>query len=65
MNVWVNKQRVELEDNSSVISLLLSLGMNKRVAVWVNGKRLLQSEYNTQKLVEGDKIRVLRPLGGG
>ena len=37
----------------------------KEVAVFVNGRALKYSEYDTTYLSEQDEVRILRPLGGG
>lgn len=65
MNVIMNKKNKQIQDGSRVIDLLVSAGLSKRVAVWVNDQRLMQKEYETRQLQEGDQVRVLRPLGGG
>ena len=35
------------------------------VGVWVNDRQLLQKEYSTYTISEGDEIKIIRPLGGG
>lgn len=65
MNVIMNQKNMDIDEGSRVNDLLLSVGLSKRVAVWVNDQRLLQKEYETHTLKEGDRIKILRPLGGG
>lgn len=65
MYVMFNQKSICMDEGSRVIDLLVSVGLSKRVAVWVNDQRLLQKEYETRQLQEGDKVKVLRPLGGG
>ena len=65
MYVMLNQKRILMDEGSRVIDLLVSVGLSKRVAVWVNDQRLLQKEYETRQLQEGDQVKVLRPLGGG
>lgn len=65
MYVMFNQKSTFIDEGSRVIDLLVSVGLSKRVAVWVNDQRLLQMEYETRELQEGDKVKVLRPLGGG
>ncbi len=65
MNVMMNQKNMNIEEGSRVIDLLASVGLSKRVAVWVNDQRLLQKQYETRQLKEGDRVKVLRPLGGG
>lgn len=65
MYVMFNQKSIFIDEGSRVIDLLVSAGLSKRVAVWVNDQRLLQMEYETRQLQEGDKVKVVRPLGGG
>jgi len=65
MNVNMNGKNQHIEEGSRVIDLLVSVGLSKRVAVWVNDKRLMQKDYATRQLQEGDRVKVIRPLGGG
>ena len=65
MIVQMNQKPVHLPENATVRMLLEKEGYGKNVAVWVNGKRLLQREYPVYSLQQSDDIRVLRPLGGG
>lgn len=65
MNVIMNGNNRHIEEGSRVIDLLISVGLSKRVAVWVNDQRLMQKDYETRQLQEGDMVKVLRPLGGG
>ncbi len=65
MIVTMNQKNMHIDEGSRVIDLLVSAGLSKRVAVWVNDQRLLQKEYETRQLHEGDRVKVLRPLGGG
>ncbi len=65
MNILFNQQQKSVAEGSLVIDLLVSQGLSKRVAVWVNQQRLLQQEYATRQLEEGDQVKVIKPLGGG
>ncbi|SMP41403.1 sulfur carrier protein ThiS [Anoxynatronum buryatiense] len=65
MRIVVNGESVETVDNAVVIQVLEQQQTGRNVAVWVNERRLLQKEYPTFLLHEGDHLRVLKPLGGG
>lgn len=65
MNIQLNRENIHIQQKTSIIELLEHQGMNRNVAVWVNGNRLMQRDYATYFIKEGDQIRVLRPLGGG
>jgi sulfur carrier protein ThiS len=61
MIVEINNEKVNLPENIT-IKQLNYVGV---VAIWVNGQQLLQRDYSTWLIQEGDKIRVIRTLGGG
>ncbi|MEN1761894.1 sulfur carrier protein ThiS [Anoxynatronum sibiricum] len=65
MRIVVNGESVETMDNAVVMQVLEQQQAGRNVAVWVNERRLLQKEYPTFLLHEGDRLRVLKPLGGG
>lgn len=65
MNLIVNKKAITIPHNSTVIDVLEYLNYSKAVAVFINGKQLLFSQYNNYPLQENDNVRVIKPLGGG
>ncbi len=64
MKVIVNKKEENLEEGTT-IRKILELRNNKRPAVWVNGRQLLKSEYDTYTIQEGDNIKILKIMAGG
>lgn len=64
MKVIYNKKEMELPSEMTVAQLLKEKGI-KRGAVWINGKQLLGSEYETRELQQGDEIKTLRIVAGG
>ncbi|KDR95951.1 thiamine biosynthesis protein ThiS [Peptoclostridium litorale DSM 5388] len=65
MEIILNGEKKQLEGNITVTGLLGSLGMNRCVAVFINGRQLLMAEYETTHINEFDKVRIFRPLSGG
>lgn len=51
--------------DSKLIDLLKDLGYGRNVAVFIDKKQLLLSEYEDRQIVENNNIRIIRPLGGG
>ena len=64
MYVTINKKKVTLDAGTTVAKLVKQRKMRK-AEVWVNGKQLLSSQYNTWVICEGDEIRLLQILAGG
>ena len=66
MNVTVNGNPMELEPGTTVEGLLVLLGVPRQyTAVAVNRDITPKSEYAALKLSEGDRVEIVRPMGGG
>ena len=65
MEVIVNKKTMTIAKDSKLIDLLKDLGYGRNVAVFIDKKQLLLSEYEDRHIVENNNIRIIRPLGGG
>ena len=66
MKITVNGQVMELEAGTSVEGLLDRLGVPRQyTAVAVNREVTPKSEYGAVKLGEGDRVEIVRPMGGG
>lgn len=65
MEIVVNGKTMIVEENCTVIKLLDQMGLNGRGAIWVNGVQVWMKDYPTMLLKNGDKIKVIRVLGGG
>jgi thiamine biosynthesis protein ThiS len=62
----VNGKRVELEAPTPLLSYLEKLGVNPRtVAVEHNGEIVARSSFASITLREGDKVEIVRMVGGG
>jgi thiamine biosynthesis protein ThiS len=64
MNVICNNKKIELEEGTTVAQLIQSMNY-RRAAVWVNGKQLLASDYDTRVINQEDQIKILRIVAGG
>jgi sulfur carrier protein len=66
MKIVVNGTEHEVADGLSVDGLLTHLGVKREyTAVAVNREVTPRSAYATTRLAEGDKIEIVRPMGGG
>jgi sulfur carrier protein len=66
MNIIVNGQPMEVADGLSVDALLTTLGVKREyTAVAVNREVTPKSRYPAVALREGDRVEIVRPMGGG
>ena len=66
MKITVNGQAMELAAGTTVEGLLARLGVPRQyTAVAVNREVTLKSEYGAVELGEGDRVEIVRPMGGG
>ncbi len=65
MVVVLNKKQITISDDCNLMDLIKELGFPKSVAVFINGKQLLMSQYDGFILSENDEVRIIKPLGGG
>lgn len=65
MLVCINDKEIEIPEHTTVEEVLTMLGFTTRVAVWVNNAQLLQKEYAGRQLAPSDRVRIIKPLGGG
>jgi len=65
MEILLNNKKYTIKNTCTVSHLLRRIGQKKEVAVFVNGRALKYSEYDTTYLSEQDEVRIFRPLGGG
>jgi thiamine biosynthesis protein ThiS len=62
----VNGKRVELEQPVGLLGYLEQLGVNPRaVAVEHNGEIIERAAYESVVLREGDRLEIVRMVGGG
>lgn len=66
MVVHVNGEPVEVADESSVRDVVLRVGANpEAVAVAHNGEVVPRRLHPTTRLAPGDRVEVIRAVGGG
>ena len=66
ISLQVNGKNVELEGPTPLLDYLEKLGVNPRaVAVELNGDILERAAYAGVTLREGDRVEIVRMVGGG
>ena len=66
VKITVNGQSTEVEAGITVDGLLDTLNITREyTAVAVNREITPKSAYGTVTLSEGDKVEIVRPMGGG
>ena len=66
MKVTVNGESMEIEAGLTIDGLLDLLKIKREfTAVAVNREITPKSDYGSVKLGEGDKVEIVRPMGGG
>lgn len=66
MRITVNGQSMEIEDALSVEDLLARLGVKREyTAVAVNREVTPRGAYAATRLRDGDRVEIVRPMGGG
>lgn len=66
MRITVNGEEREVPENTNATALLELLGLNgQRVAVEVNLEIVPRSAYDAQLLQPGDRVEIVRAIGGG
>jgi len=66
VTITVNGKTMDVEPGLTVDGLLTLLKVKREyTAVAVNREVTPRSDYATAKLSEGDKVEIVRPMGGG
>jgi sulfur carrier protein len=66
ITLLVNGKQVELESATPLLAYLEQLGVNPRaVAVEHNGTIVERAAYEAVTLRQGDKVEIVRMVGGG
>ncbi|PYM43180.1 MAG: thiamine biosynthesis protein ThiS [Candidatus Rokuibacteriota bacterium] len=66
MRVLVNGEPMELPEGLSVDDLLLQLKIKREyTAVALNREITPKTQYADTRLKNGDKVEIVRPMGGG
>lgn len=65
MEVIVNNKAINVPHNYTVLNLIKHLNYVESVAVFINSKQILMSQYDKQLIYQNDIVRIIKPLGGG
>lgn len=66
MNLVVNGEKLEFAELSTAFNLVDKLGYrDQRIALEVNEKIIPKSSYKKYRLSEGDKVEIIKAVGGG
>ena len=67
MNIEVNGEPAEVNDGTTVLEVVRKMGTGAElgVAVAINGEVVSKSSWATATLSEGDRVEILRAIGGG
>ena len=66
INLTVNGESEELSGNCTISAYLESKGLAGRsIAVAVNGTVVRRTEFDDTELNDGDRVEIVRPVGGG
>jgi sulfur carrier protein len=66
MTITINGQPAEVPDGLSVDGLLTHLGIKREfTAVAVNREVTRRATYASTVLRDGDRVEIVRPMGGG
>jgi len=65
MQIQVNGESRQIEDGTTLDSLLPRLGLTGRLAVEINGEIVPRSQHSGYHLRDGDRVEIVRAIGGG
>ncbi len=66
LQIFINGEPREVQENTTLEDLIAELGMqNQRIAVEVNQQIIPHGQYHTCLLTGGDKVEIVRAIGGG
>jgi sulfur carrier protein ThiS len=65
MEILFNGKTCSINEGITASELLTEQGYKSKTSIWVNGKQLLNSEYQTFVIPNQAIVKVLRVVGGG
>jgi sulfur carrier protein len=66
VKITVNGRPMDVDPGLTVEGLLTLLNVKREyTAVAVNRDVVTKSDYDTLKLADGDRVEIVRPMGGG
>jgi len=64
--IYLNGKETKIKKDLTVKEFIVSQGLeNKMIAVAINMKIIHKNEYEKTIISNGDKIEIVRPVGGG
>jgi sulfur carrier protein ThiS len=65
MEILFNGKTCSVDESITASELLTNQGYKSKTSIWVNGKQLLNSEYQTFIIPNNAIVKALRVVGGG
>jgi sulfur carrier protein len=66
MEIVVNGKTETLDKEISVVELLEQLGIAKPgTAIAINNQIVPRDSHTTARICDGDRVEIIRPIGGG
>lgn len=66
ISLSVNNERLQIEADKPLSEALELWGYsNEKIAVAINGDFVPRSAYSARRLENGDRLDIVRPVGGG
>lgn len=66
INISLNNEQKKIERNTLLSDALIQWGFGDiKIAVAINSEFVPRSTYNERQLKDGDKIDIVKPVGGG
>jgi len=66
MKIFVNGTPTEIPLDLNIYMLLDELGVQKKhIAIEINENIIFKTDWESTKLEEGDKIEIVKAIGGG
>ncbi len=66
MKIVLNGKARELEHELTVVDLLQKLGITTPgTAIAVNNDIIARDEHEVKRIGDGDRVEIIRPIGGG
>jgi sulfur carrier protein len=66
INISLNNELKQVETNTPLNDALIQWGFGEaKIAVAINGEFVPRSTYSQREILAGDKIDIVKPVGGG
>ena len=66
IEIFLNGKTQQIEDHLNIAALLKKLDLeNKRLAIEINLEIIPRSQFETYTFSTGDKVEIVRAIGGG